>query len=102
MIIGRYPASMGPQMVADTFTMLIYEHYMKGSSKTNRDRERGPYSKGDNHWQLDTSNDYWLRVNESEKKYTLSCRYDRSQTKTLEAISAAFEKMYPSVAVKKK
>lgn len=85
---------MKPQFVADAFTALILELRAKGSSRSNRDRILGPYSKNDNQWELDKAKEYWLRINESEKQYILSCRYQKGEL-ILSELKTLFEKQYP-------
>lgn len=101
MISGKYPQGMKPQFIADTFTALLLEHRLKGSSKENKDRKYGPYSKDDNRWQLDHTNDYWVRVNESEGRYTLSCRYD-SGNQVIDALKTLFEAQHTKQVAKPK
>lgn len=57
---------------------------------TQSERRHGPYQR-DGKWQLDDSNDFWLRIENGQGR--LTCRYP-SQFSTLEAMATLFNCRY--------
>src|SRR3990167_1970270 len=92
----RIPDGMTQAEVADTFNAYLRGHEAL-RDRVGRPTERpfGPYPDSGEvgRWQLDTSNDFWLRFNEDGTKGTISCRYD-FQPKIVQAMVELFESRY--------
>jgi hypothetical protein len=87
------PDHMGAQFVVETMTVYL----LGGRAFENPidvlqslERRHGPYQQGDK-WQLDGSNDFWLRIEDDRGR--LTCRYP-SQFATIETMAALFNSRY--------
>ena len=99
------PEGLEPQIVAEIMTA-----YLLGDRAFNNtlgaltigalmsdgqrpgERRRGPYRRDDK-WQLDDTNDYWLRIEDAHGR--LTCRYP-GQFATIEAMAVLFTRRYCS------
>ncbi len=79
------PKHLQPEQLAQNFAAYLLGH--KAFEK-HRPEMTAPFLQGENYWQLDGSNDFWLTVEGTEA--TISCRYD-AEIPALEAMGALFK-----------
>ena len=97
--IFTIPDHMEPQIVADTMAAyLLGDRAFENTVPTALgmaaahpgERRHGPYQQ-DGKWQLDDSNDFWLRIDGDHGR--LTCRYP-SQIATIQAMKLLFNSRY--------
>ncbi len=93
MIIGKYPGAMNPQLLAEIYSRLLNNVLSKKIAPTRLEPHPLPYYRGDNRWQLDEANTYWIRINANDSRYTLMC-YNDSDTLLLDELKRKFETHY--------
>ena len=97
------PEGMQPQIVAEIMTAYLlgdraFENTLgaltagalQSHGQRPGERRRGPYLR-DGKWQLDDTNDFWLRIEGHQGR--LTCRYP-SQHATIEAMATLFNCRY--------
>lgn len=93
MIIGRYPNAMNAQLLAEIYTRLVTNHKGKKSTQFRLEAPALPCLRGDNRWQLDDANTFWIRINDVDKRYTLICYHDHDKN-FLDGLKKQFEAQY--------
>ncbi len=79
----QFPANMKNVEVAQTFTAYL----LGNQSFRNEGFCHGPFEERQGFWQLDGTNDFWLRI---EENATISCRYER-EVPVIETMVALFK-----------
>lgn len=89
----RVPQGMKPEEVAQTFSAYLLGLLVYRAGFLDDPCHYGPFPKygQTNSWQLDTSNDYWLRV--EGDVFRVGCRYER-QKKMVDLMVELFRERY--------
>jgi len=85
------PREIDEITLAETFNVYLIgpRAYRNEKRDSNEERPHGPFKAGEK-WQLDGSNDYWMRFDATTKIIRISCRYD-GQAAVLSAMQGLFQ-----------